>query len=71
MLLAASALGLGACWVAGDKKPYAAQIVSVCGAPADHKLVSMIAIGYPAEIPSLAKRSLDEVVHWEAFGARS
>jgi nitroreductase len=67
MLLAATALGLGGCWVAGDKKPYAAQIVSLCGAPANLKLVSMIAIGYPAETPSPDKRSLDEVLHWETF----
>lgn len=67
MLLAATALGLGACWVAGDKKPYAGQIGSLCGAPGNFKLVSMIAIGYPAEVPSPAKRSLDEVVHWETY----
>lgn len=71
MLLAAAALGLGACWVAGDKKPYAPQIVSLCGGPADLKLVSMLAIGCAARTPSPKKRSLEEVLHWERFGGRS
>lgn len=71
MLLAAHASGLGACWVAGDKKPYAAQVVSLCGAPADLKLVSMIAIGYPTEVPSPSKRSLRDVIHREQFGGSS
>ena len=67
MLLAATGLGLGGCWVAGHGKPYASRVVSLCGAPADFKLVSMLAIGYPGESPSTEKRSLDDVVHWEAF----
>ncbi len=67
MLLAATALGLGTCWVAGDKKPYAPQIVSLCGAPANLRLVSMIAVGYAAETPSPSKRTLDQVLHWESF----
>lgn len=67
IMLAANALGLGTCWVAGDKKPYAGQIISMCGAPSEYRLVSMIAVGYAVEIPSLKKRSIDEVVHWETF----
>ncbi len=69
MLIAATALGLGSCWVAGDKKDYAAQVVSLCGAPAHYKLVSLVAVGHAAEIPAPAKRPLDEVLHWETFGA--
>lgn len=67
ILNAAAALGLGSCWVAGDKKPYAPDIVAACGAPAEMKLISLIAIGYPQEIPSPSKRSLREVLHWEQF----
>lgn len=67
ILNAAAALGLGGCWVAGDKKPYAAEIVAACGAPPEMKLISLIAIGYAAEVPTPAKRPLSEVVHWESF----
>ena len=67
ILLAAHALGLGACWVAGDKKPYGPEIVELCGAPAEFELVALIAIGYAAEVPSPSKRRLDEVLHRERF----
>jgi nitroreductase len=67
ILLAAHAHGLGSCWVAGDKKPYAAHICKLLGAPASHKLVSLVALGYPAEKPEKPKRPLTEVLHWEKY----
>jgi nitroreductase len=67
ILLAARAHGLGSCWVAGDKKPYAAEICRLVGAPAGCKLVSLIPIGYPAENPEPTKRKLSEVLHWEKY----
>ena len=68
MLVAAHALGLGACWVAGDKKPYAPKVVARLGAPAEMNLVALIALGWPeGDLPNPKKRSLDEVSHWERF----
>ncbi|MCS7253186.1 MAG: nitroreductase family protein [Armatimonadota bacterium] len=68
ILLAAHAHGLGACWVAGDKKPYANRIAELLGVPSGYKLVSLIPIGYPAEQPGrISKRKLKEVIHWEKF----
>lgn len=68
ILVAAHALGLGACWVAGDKKDYCPQIASMLGVPAGYKLVSLIALGYAAHPPQpKAKRPLESVVHWEKF----
>ncbi len=68
LLLAAHAHGLGACWVAGDKKPYASRIAELLGVPSGYKLVSLVAMGYPAEKPGrISKRSLREVLHWEKF----
>jgi len=69
MLVAAYALGLGSCWVAGDKKPYAERITQLVGAPPGYKLVSLVAIGYPApgQPPRRSKRPLAEVLHWEKF----
>jgi nitroreductase len=67
ILLAAHAKGLGSCWVAGDKKPYAETIPKMVGAPAGYKLVSLIAIGHPEIIPSPSKRPLSQVLHWEKF----
>jgi nitroreductase len=67
LLVAARAHGLGACWVAGDKKMYADEIRQEVGAPDGYKLVSMISIGYPAEQRQVPKRTLKEVIHWEKF----
>jgi len=67
ILLAARAHGLGSCWVAGDKKPYAAEIYRLVGAPPGYKLISLIPIGYPAESPEKSKRPLSDVLHWEKY----
>lgn len=67
MLIAATALGLGSCWVAGDKKAYAPQIVALCGAPAEYKLVALLAIGHAGEHPAPEKRALADVLHWDTF----
>jgi nitroreductase len=67
ILLAARAHGLGSCWVAGDKKPYAVDICRLVGAPSGCRLVSLIPVGYPAETPEQPKRPLSEVLHWEKY----
>jgi nitroreductase len=68
MLVAAHALGLGACWVAGDKKAYAPDVAERLGAPDSMRLVSLVAAGWPAgPLPNPSKRPLEEVLHREAF----
>lgn len=68
ILLQAVDLGIGACWIAGDKKPYAENILRMLNAPQDTKLVSIVSIGWPRQKPSQRKnRSLKDVLHWESF----
>ena len=68
MLVAARAHLLGACWVAGDKKPYAEQVGQMLGAPPGQKLIGLVAIGYAAEEPGLPpKRTLAQVLHRDKF----
>jgi len=68
ILLAAHAHGLGGCWVAGDKKPYAPLVGGLLGAPADQKLISLISLGYYEPSGSGAsKRDLASVLHRERF----
>jgi nitroreductase len=67
LLTAARAVGLGSCWIAGDKKPYADEVLTLLEAPPDLKLISLVALGYAAEEPSPAKRPLAEVLHWEHY----
>jgi len=70
ILLAASALGIGSCWIAGDKKPYCQQVSALLNAPLGMKLVSLIALGYPQDenaFKIVEKRGLQELLHWEKF----
>jgi len=67
ILLAAHAHGLGACWVAGDKKFYADKIRQLLGVLQEFKLVSLIPMGYSKEQPKPAKRNLKDVLHWEKY----
>jgi nitroreductase len=67
ILLGAHAHGLGSCWVAGDKKPYCSEIRDLLKVPDSHTLISLVAIGHAASIPSPAKKPLAEVLHWEQF----
>jgi nitroreductase len=67
ILVAAHSLGLGACWIAGDKKDYALPIAKLLGVPEGYCLVSLVALGYPAQLPEKEKRPLSEVLHWEQF----
>lgn len=66
-LLAASSCCLGACWIAGDKKDYAQNIEKLLGCPAEYRLVSLIALGYPLESPCPEKRKIGEMIHKERF----
>ncbi|MFA6356005.1 MAG: nitroreductase family protein [Candidatus Omnitrophota bacterium] len=69
MLLAAAALGIASCWIAGDKKEYGTKIAEALSAPAGLKLVSIIALGYPRSDPAPhTKKPLKEVMHWEKLG---
>jgi len=68
ILLAAEAFGLGACWIAGDKKEYCQQICSLLFAPAEYRLVSLVALGYgnikPLQPP---KKNVQDLVSWQRF----
>lgn len=68
ILLAATNLGLGTCWVAGDKKPYAIEVSRLLEVPQDYKLVSLISIGWPGrEKSQIRNREVKDVIHWEKF----
>jgi nitroreductase len=70
ILLMATALGIGSCWVAGDKKPYCSTVADLLHVPSTYKLVSLIALGYPQDKDALRpaeKRTLQELIHWDHF----
>ena len=68
MLIAAAALGVQTCWVAGDKKEYAAPVLKLLGVPDGLKLIALIALGYETRHPEpKVRRDLAEILHWEKF----
>ncbi|NQT23456.1 MAG: nitroreductase family protein [Candidatus Omnitrophica bacterium] len=68
ILIQAAGLGLGACWVAGDKKPYTEEVSLLLGVPPEMKLISLLSLGWPKDEPMQKKnRSLKDVMHWEKF----
>lgn len=70
ILIAAAAMGLGTCWVAGDKKLYCGQIQALLKAPQDFKLIALVPIGFPADDGQAhEKRPLKDVLHWGGFNA--
>ncbi|MBI3948058.1 MAG: nitroreductase family protein [Armatimonadetes bacterium] len=65
--LAAWSHGLGTCWVAGDKKATAPEMMRLLGVPDTHRLVALVAVGYPAETPVREKKPLEGLLRWEKF----
>ncbi len=68
MLVAATALGVDSCWIAGNKKVYSLGIMKLLNVPPPFNLVSIVALGYAKDkVKSVHKRELDKVLHWEKF----
>ena len=67
ILLAAHALGLGACWLNGLTRicdqPEIREMLDGLGIPEKHAIWSMIALGYPAGGEKAPKRK-NNAVHW-------
>lgn len=67
MMIAAKAHGLGSCWVWGNKQPHSLPVARLLGAPENWELITLLALGWPDEQPKPRKKTIDEVVCWEAF----
>jgi nitroreductase len=67
MLLAATALGYGTCWMEGFTLRNEEHFKELLGVPADKRLLTIIPVGVAAEAPVKEKRSLEDVLHWERF----
>jgi nitroreductase len=63
--LAAHDLGLGACWINPN---IPGGIKKILGIPLTKKLITILAIGYPAEAPVKARRNLSDLVYFETHG---
>lgn len=68
ILLAATAHGLGSCWVAGHNKHYEKSVGILLNAPKDMRLISLVALGYHDNtIGRVKKRNVEDVLFYEHF----
>jgi len=68
ILLAATALGYGSCWLQGSTKPHEAVLKDLLDIPGHLNLLSLVSIGVPAKWPEAKnKKPLEAIVHWETF----
>lgn len=69
ILLAATALGYGSCWLEGTTRRVDKEIKHLLSIPEIMALQTIITLGKPVEWPERDKKSLDEVLCWEKFSA--
>jgi nitroreductase len=67
MLIAATALGYGSCWLEGYTLPREQEFKVLLGIPKEKRLLTLVPVGVPAEWPTKAKKPLAEVIHWERY----
>ncbi len=68
MLIAATALGYGSCWLEGYTLPYEREYKKLLGVPEDKRLLTLVPIGVATEWPNCPpKKSLEDVLHWEKY----
>lgn len=71
MLLAAHALGLGACWIGSYGIANEGKAKDVLGVPPEQRLLSVIALGYADEAPyPRSRKSLAEITFVNKYGDR-
>ena len=69
LMLAATALGLGTCWIGAFDEGKAWEVL---GLPEGMRVVGLITLGYPAheqQAPT-PRLPLQDIVHWEGFGPK-
>jgi len=67
MLIAATALGYGSCWLEGYTLPREEEFKALLGIPKAKRLLTLVPIGVPVAWPSKDKKPLAEVLHWETY----
>jgi len=68
MLLAAHAIGLGACWL--NPSAVEEEVKEILGIPKEQRLISVISIGYPAEAPSSIRKELKNITFTNRYGSK-
>ena len=67
MLLAATALGYGSCWLEGYTVRSEDAFKTLLDVPAEKRLLTLVPLGVPVDWPTKEKKSLEDVLHWERY----
>ena len=67
MLIASTALGYGSCWLEGYTLPREEEFKKLLGIPKEKRLLTLIPVGVPVTWPTVEKKPLEEVIHWEKY----
>lgn len=67
MLVAATALGYGSCWLEGYTLPLESQFKALLNVPKEKRLLTLVPVGAPVEWPTKEKKPLEQVLHWERY----
>ncbi len=70
MLIAATALGYGSCWLEGYTLPREEEFKNLLKVPEHKRLLTLVPIGVPENWPTVEKKPLSEVLHWERYGRK-
>ena len=70
MLLEAHSLGLGACWIGAYGTANEEAAKKILNIPEEERILSIIAIGHPAESPEKSRRSIEEIAFTDRYGSR-
>ncbi len=70
MLLAAHALGLGACWIGSYNSVYEEKVKTILSIPKNKRLLSIISLGFPTEFPTKTGKELKQIVFTDQYGGK-
>ena len=61
-MMSAVARGLGTCWINFGRHISSPEMLKKLGFPKNHEMIAPIIIGYPAQIPPMARRKEPEII---------
>lgn len=67
ILIAATALGYGSCWLQGYTMPREEEFKALLEIPEEKRLLTLVPIGVPVGWPTVEKKTLEQVIHWERY----
>ena len=68
ILIAATALGYGSCWLEGWTLPREDEFKKLLSIPDEKRLLTLIPIGVPVGWPTREKKPREAVLFWERYG---